>query len=86
MEVEFVLKDNVFESIKFRALGHRGVNYLKSENELEQNLTKQYQAVIDHLVGKPLSAIREAYPPVTSWRTLMASPELLSAAPGSFLR
>lgn len=63
VEVEFVLKDNVFESIKFRALGHKGVNYLKTENEVEKNLAKQYQAVIDYLVGKPLSAIKDTYTP-----------------------
>lgn len=63
VEVEFVLKDNVFESIKFRALGHKGINYLKSEVELEQKLAKQYQAVIDYLVGKPLSAIKDTYTP-----------------------
>lgn len=63
VEIEFVLKDNVFESIKFRALAHKGINYLKSENELEQQLAGQYQAVIDYLVGKPLSAIQDAYTP-----------------------
>ena len=63
VEVEFVLKDNVFESIRFRALAHKGINYLKSENELEQKLANQYQAVIDYLVGKPLSAIKDAYTP-----------------------
>ena len=63
VEVEFVLKDNVFQSIKFRALAHKGINYLKSENELEQKLAGQYQAVIDHLVGQPLSAIKDAYTP-----------------------
>lgn len=63
VEVEFVLKDNVFESIRFRALAHKGINYLKSENELEQKLANQYQAVIDYLVGKPLSAIKDTYMP-----------------------
>ena len=63
VEVEFVLKDNVFESIKFRALAHKGINYLKSESELEQKLANQYQAVIDYLVGKPLSAIKDTYTP-----------------------
>lgn len=63
VEVEFVLKDNVFQSIKFRALAHKGINYLKSENQLEQKLANQYQAVIDYLVGKPLSAIKDAYTP-----------------------
>lgn len=63
VEVEFVLKDNVFESIKFRALAHKGINYLKTENELEQKLGHQYQEVIDYLVGKPLSAIQDTYVP-----------------------
>lgn len=63
VEVEFVLEDNVFQSIRFRALGHRGVNYLKTENEVEKGLAGQYQAIIDYLVGKPLSAIADAYTP-----------------------
>lgn len=63
VQVEFVLKDNKFESIKLRALGYKGSNYLKSEVEMEQNLTKQYQAVLDYLTGKPLSAIAEVYQP-----------------------
>lgn len=63
VEIEFVLEDNVMESIKFRALGYKGSNYLKSEVEAEQKLTGQYQAVLDYLTGKPLSAIAEAYQP-----------------------
>ena len=63
VEIEFVLKDNVIESIRFRALAHKGINYLKSENELENKLANQYQAVIDYLVGKPLSAIKDTYTP-----------------------
>ena len=63
VELEFVLKDNVVESIRFRALGYKCSNYLKSEVKVEQDLTKQYQAVIDYMVGKPLSAIADLYKP-----------------------
>lgn len=63
VEVEFVLTDNVIESIRFRALGYKGSNYLKSEAAMEQNLAKQYQAVLDYLTGKPISTLAEAYQP-----------------------
>ena len=34
-----------------------------SDGELEKKLTRQYQAVLDYLVGKPLSALADVYKP-----------------------
>ena len=63
VEIEFVLKDNTFESIKYRALGFKGSNYLKSEDKNEIALTGQYQALLDYLSGKKLSDVYALYSP-----------------------
>ncbi|MGN1406456.1 MAG: FMN-binding protein [Erysipelotrichaceae bacterium] len=63
VELEMVLKDNVIESIKYRALGFKGVDYLKSENETEKALAGQYQALLDYLTGKNLNEVKALYTP-----------------------
>ena len=63
VEVEFVMKDGKFESIKYRQLGYKGESYLKSEDPVMKGVTEQYQALADHLVGKEPSALMDLYKP-----------------------
>ncbi len=63
IEVQFELKDNQFVSIKYRALGYRGVDYLKSEDAAVVGVTTQYQELADYLIGKDVSALKDLYYP-----------------------
>lgn len=63
IEVEFTIKDNMFEEIKYRSLGYKGEDYLKTENEVFMGITKQYQDLTQHLIGKEISAIKDLYQP-----------------------
>mgnify|MGYP000888032667 FL=1 len=62
-EVQFKLKDGLFTEIRYRALGYRGVDYLKSEDAAVLGITQQYQDLADYLIGKDVSALMELYHP-----------------------
>lgn len=64
VEVEFSLTDNVIESIKYRKLKYKDTDFLaKDASETSILLVSQYQSLIDHLVGKEISAIDDLYHP-----------------------
>jgi uncharacterized lipoprotein YehR (DUF1307 family) len=60
--IEFSLKDNIVTKISYRNLAYRGVNYRTEEGVA--SLRNQYQALIDHLVGKDIrDSLPELYKP-----------------------
>lgn len=62
--IEFSLKDNVVTKISYRNLAYRGINYRTSTDEGIVTWRNQYQALIDHLVGKDLrESLPELYKP-----------------------
>lgn len=63
VEVEFVLTDNKFESVKFRKLGFGGNDYLKSEDKSQIAVKTQYEELSNYLLGKDISTIDELYVP-----------------------
>lgn len=64
VEVEFKLKDNTVESVKYRKLKYRDTDFLaEGGTQTTVALKDQYQALIDHLVGKNISAIDDLYFP-----------------------
>lgn len=64
VEVEFALTDNVIESVKYRKLKYKDTDFLaKDASETTVLLAGQYQSLIDHLVGKNISAIDDLYHP-----------------------
>lgn len=63
IEVQFDLKDNQFTAVRYRALGYRGVDYLKSEDAAVLGITKQYQEIAEYLIGKDVSALMDLYYP-----------------------
>lgn len=63
IEIEFVLTDDKFESVKFRKLGFGGDNYLKSEDKTQIAVKTQYEELANHLVGKDISSIDDLYIP-----------------------
>ncbi len=63
IEVQFTLKDNQFTEIRYRALGYRGTDYLKSEDEAIKGVTGQYNEIAEYLIGKDVSALKDLYFP-----------------------
>lgn len=64
VEVEFKLEDDIVTTAKFRGLSYKGVNYNKSNDKAVIELKEQYEALIDHLVGKNVDeTIDELYYP-----------------------
>lgn len=62
--VELELKDNSVQSAKFRSLSYKDEDYLKSEDSTKSALKEQYQALMDHIVGKEITAVvDELYTP-----------------------
>lgn len=66
ISIEFVIKDNKFESIKYRALAYKGENYLDDNaTGVLKAVKEQYQQASDYLVGKNISAIKDLYKPAS---------------------
>lgn len=64
VEVEFKLEDDIVTTAKFRGLSYKGTNYNKSDDKAVIELKEQYEALIDHLVGKNVDeTIDELYYP-----------------------
>lgn len=64
ISIEFVLKDQKFESIKYRALSYKGENYLdEAATGAVKAIREQYQQAADALIGKPISDINILYKP-----------------------
>lgn len=64
ISIEFVLKDQKFESIKYRALSYKGENYLdEAATGVIKAIRDQYQQAADALIGKSVSDINILYKP-----------------------
>lgn len=62
--LEFAIKNNIFLEITYRTLQYKGEDYL-SENagKHAKDIAVQFQALIDYLVGKPVSSVNDLYRP-----------------------
>lgn len=64
VEVEFTLKDNKFETIKFRNLTYKGTNYQAEDADPKiKAVGEQYLALGEYLIGKDVSEIEALYTP-----------------------
>lgn len=64
VSIEFVLKDQKFESIKYRALTYKGQNYLdEGATGVVKAVRDQFQQAADALIGKSISDIHILYKP-----------------------
>lgn len=64
ISIEFVLKDQKFESIKYRALSYKGENYLdEAATGVVKAIREQYQQAADALISKTISDINILYKP-----------------------
>lgn len=64
ISIEFVIKDQKFESIKYRALSYKGENYLdEAATGVIKAVREQYQQAADALIGKSVSDINILYTP-----------------------
>jgi len=85
--ISFILSDNVFTDMYYQKLAYKGIDYLDENAGLSDvKVAGQFQALIDYLVGKPVSAVNDLYLPgeiamdtdVSSAATLRA-PKVISA-------
>lgn len=64
ISIEFVLKDQKFESIKYRALAYKGTDYLdEAATGVIKAVKDQYDQAANALVGKSVSDINILYNP-----------------------
>lgn len=63
VEVQFALKDGKFTEVRYRALGYRGDDYLKTEDKNLLGITEQYNDLAAYLVDKDVSALMDLYYP-----------------------
>lgn len=62
--LEFRLKDNLFEEISYRSLQYKGVDYLSDDApETIRQIAGQFEQLLGHLKGKPVSAVSDLYQP-----------------------
>lgn len=62
--LEFTLADNCFAAISYRTLQYRGEDYLAQDADTAmRQVAGQFQALIDYLAGKPVSAVNDLYRP-----------------------
>ena len=62
--LEFTIWDNVFVQVHYRALQYADCDYLSGElPEHERQIAAQFEALLDYLVGKPVSAVNDLYRP-----------------------
>lgn len=79
--IEFTLKSGVIDSIKYRVLAYKDVDYLKAGDvERVKVLEKQYQTLIAHLKGKPLTEVMALYKPGDLVKTEMVGADAVTGA------
>ena len=62
--LEFVIEDNHFAAVAYRALRYGQIDYLADAlSEQDGEAAAQFQQLIDYLVGKPVSAVNDLYLP-----------------------
>lgn len=84
--LEFTLQNNAFTELHYTTLQYKGEDYLADENEATAQIGGQFDQLLDHLVGKPVSSVSDLYLPgqiaddtdVSSGATLRA-PKVISA-------
>ena len=84
--LEFTLQNNAFTELHYTTLQYKGEDYLADENEAAAQIGCQFDQLLDHLVGKPVSSVSDLYLPgqiaddtdVSSGATLRA-PKVISA-------
>ena len=54
VNVQFTLENNIIESIGYRRLSHRGIDYLEPEDEATEALKDQHLQIIEYLEGKDI--------------------------------
>lgn len=64
VNIQFTLKGNVIEDIRFRHLAYRGTDYRKDDNPVINGLLKQHEELIAYLVGKDIREhLKDLYTP-----------------------
>ncbi|MFQ9448474.1 MAG: hypothetical protein ACLR4A_15050 [Christensenellales bacterium] len=84
--LEFTLQNNAFTELHYTTLQYKGEDYLADENEAAAQIGGQFDQLLDHLVGKPVSSVSDLYLPgqiaddtdISSGATLRA-PKVISA-------
>lgn len=62
--VEFTIKDGIFQEIAYRTLQYKDDDYLAANaNKYVRDIAGQFQALIDHLVGKGVASVNDLYRP-----------------------
>ena len=62
--LEFVIKGGVFLEIAYRTLQYKGEDYLAEDaSPYAKDIASQFQALIDHLVGKGIASVNDLYRP-----------------------
>ena len=62
--LELTLRDNCFEAIGYRTLQYRGEDYLAEDApDVMKRVASQFEALLDYLTGKPVSAVNDLYRP-----------------------
>ena len=62
--LEFTIKDGVFTEIAYRTLQYKGDDYLTAGEGTPANaIAGQFDALVQYLVGKPVSSVNELYRP-----------------------
>lgn len=91
VSLQFTLVDNVVTDIRFRWLFYRGIDYRTNpqNDPFILGIRQQYQALIDHLVGKDIRfALKDLYQPgdIVQWEVdgrtgaTLRSSKIISAA------
>lgn len=79
--LEFKIKDGKIHSIEFKTLAYKGINYLKdSSNAKSVALKKQYQALLNVLIHKPLVEVAALYTPEKIVATQQVETDALTGA------
>jgi len=62
--LEFAIKGDTFLEIEYRTLQYKGEDYLAPDASVPvKQVAGQFQALLDYLVGKPISAVNDLYRP-----------------------
>ena len=62
--LEFAIKGGVFQEVEYRTLQYKGEDYLAEDaSKYVADIAVQFQALINHLVGKPISSVNDLYRP-----------------------
>ena len=62
--IEFTIRDGCFTEVAYRILQYKGEDYLAQDaSKYVSDIAGQFQALIDHLVGKPISSVNDLYRP-----------------------